>query len=317
MNLKGKGLFIFSDPGGAKPILALIKILNIKDYLIISDRKYNFFSDFELNVNSYTAGNEEMIIDEYKPDYLFTGTSYTSNIELLFLKAATKKNIVTYSFVDHWTNISKRFIDQNGNLVQPDNILLLDKKAVAIAIQEGIITNKIDIIGNPYHSWLQKWIPKGTKDFFIQNIDNKISKKKILLYAPDPLSNVNGKEKFGFDEISATKMLVTIFEKNKKLLDKWVVIVKPHPNQDKSKLSHLISGNPSFYILADNADTNECIYFSDVVMGFFSSILIESTIINRPVLRFLLETSINDPFEELNIGEVVGIETFISTLLNH
>ena len=55
--LKGKGLFVFSDPAGAKAVLALVYLLKrdniITDFKVISDRKYSFFEDFEIEVNTH------------------------------------------------------------------------------------------------------------------------------------------------------------------------------------------------------------------------------------------------------------------------
>ena len=46
--IKGqKGLFIFSDPAGAKACLALAKSFKQKTLLIISDRKYSFYSEIQ------------------------------------------------------------------------------------------------------------------------------------------------------------------------------------------------------------------------------------------------------------------------------
>ena len=102
--IKGKGLFVFSDPGGAKPILSFIFNKKVKNYMVVSDRKYNFFSDFNINVETYDLNKENEIINEYNPDYIFTGTSYTSKIELKFISLAKKLNISTYSFIDHYTD---------------------------------------------------------------------------------------------------------------------------------------------------------------------------------------------------------------------
>ena len=49
-NLHGKGLYVFSDPGGAKPCLSFVGLNKISNYLIVSDRKYSFYKDFGLNV---------------------------------------------------------------------------------------------------------------------------------------------------------------------------------------------------------------------------------------------------------------------------
>ena len=57
-----RGLFIFSDPGGAKPLLAFIENHKLKDYKVISDRVYDFFLDFGINVINFKNENIEKII---------------------------------------------------------------------------------------------------------------------------------------------------------------------------------------------------------------------------------------------------------------
>ena len=150
--LRGRGLFVFSDPGGAKPILAFVKLLQeqLKDYKIISDRKYSFFYEFELNI-----GNPDLDLDfnNFKPDFLFTGTSYTSNLEINYIKKAKSENIISYSFVDHYTDISKRFINEGVPTI-PNKILVIDESARKIALDEGIPNSCIDILANPYHQYL-------------------------------------------------------------------------------------------------------------------------------------------------------------------
>ena len=94
--LKNKrGLFVFSDPGGAKPILGLITLIKkeLKNYRIVSDRTYSFFKEFNLEVNKPNIHDD---IDNFNPDFIFTGTSYTSKIELEYIEKSKIKNIVSY-----------------------------------------------------------------------------------------------------------------------------------------------------------------------------------------------------------------------------
>lgn len=310
--LKGKGLFVFSDPGGAKPILAWIDMnkSKLKDFSIISDRSYNFFDSFNLKVNKPSVEIKEDFL--FKPDFVFTGTSYTSNIELRYIEEAKSLSIPTFSYVDHWTSIRKRFED-NGREIFPDHILLLDDRAKQLAQEQGIDISKLKITKNPYYDWLQNWQPSISKLDFLMQFGIK-DQSKILLYAPDPLSNVNGKEQFGFDEISATTTLVDLFI-NHKELDNWIVLVKPHPNQRVDKLANIISQQSSFVLLPQQVDTNTAIYYADVITGFFSSLLIEASVLKKTVLRFLDFTVKNDPIAELQIGVRVNSEGLVSKLL--
>jgi len=313
--LKGKGLFIFSDPGGAKPLLSMIcqHKHTLEEVKIISDRTYNFFNDFGLPVSQPSPDIEDDFL-YFKPDFVFTGTSYSSKIELNYISKANEKNIPSFSFIDHWTAIRKRF-DNNGTEVFPGHILVIDEHAKQQGIVLGIDESKLIITGNPYYDWLRQWKPVVSKKDFLSSIGVNPN-KKILVYAPDPLSNINGIETYGFDELSATNTLVHFFINHHKELKDWIVLVKAHPNQNRELLKKITSIHASFYLLPENIDTNTTIYFADVVMGFFSSFLIEADIMHKPVLRFLNVPIKNDPIAELNIGSIVDDRSLIAALSN-
>ena len=102
-----RGLFVFSDPGGAKPLMSLIENYGLVNYKIYSDRIYDFFLDFDVLVHNIGDSDDiERIIINFNPDYVFTGTSYTSDLELKFVKKANELNIKTYSYIDHYTNFN-------------------------------------------------------------------------------------------------------------------------------------------------------------------------------------------------------------------
>jgi hypothetical protein len=225
LNLSGGGLFVFSDPGGAKPLLSLVKSLknSLNFYKIVSDRNYSFFKDFDLEV-SYSILTVETEFKETKPDFLFTGTSYTSNIELRFIKEANRLGVKSFSFVDHWTSFNERFV-LNGETVYPAKILVVDETAKNKALESGIPENILEVFGNPYHQFISDWKPSISKDYFFSQLGLNIEGKKFIIYAPDPLSNVNGKFEYGFDELTATKQLC---ESIKGLNETYVFLLKLH-----------------------------------------------------------------------------------------
>lgn len=213
--LKGRGLFVFSDPGGAKPILTLAdeNMKSLTAIKVVSNRIYPFYKDFLTKVDS-----PELIsnINDFNPDFLFTGTSYTSDIEINYITLAKKNGIPVYSFVDHWTNILNRF--SNGvKTILPDIIFVLDERAQKIAIREGIDKKILCILPNPYHTFLKKWHPNENKKSFLT--ENNIPDDNLLIvFAPDPMSNAGGIEKFETDEkiISCEFLKVMIEIKSKK-----------------------------------------------------------------------------------------------------
>ena len=295
-----KGLFVFSDPGGAKPILSFIHN-NIKNYKIISDRKYDFYSDFNLEVNIFFNLNEEELIQEFKPDYLFTGTSYTSNIELRFIRAAKKIGLTCYSYIDHYTNYIERF-SLDDKLYFPDKIFLVDNFAKEIAVKNNISSHSdLEVSGNFYHKFLKDWVPKTNRENLINNY--KISfNEKIIVFAPDPLSNINGKEKFLFDEIDVWNDFVSAIEKIK--TNDFLVIIKFHPNQDIKSFSNIINKSSLNNIFYYEKNLIDLLYHADIVVGIFSSILIEANVFNKKIIRHSPASPLKDPLLALNIGLV-------------
>jgi len=292
---------VFSDPGGAKPILALVYLNRIKNYKLISDRHYDFFSDFNLNVEAYELEKEYSIINEYKPDYIFTATSYTSNIELKFISEGNKLNLKTYSFVDHYTNFNDRF-NLKDKYIFPDEIFVTDQRALILAKKAGLNKNsKIKISGNFYHEYLIKWKPRISKNNFFKNIGIDHN-KTIILFAPDPLSNLNEENIFSFDETD-------IWEDISKALDlievaNFSFLLKLHPNQSISNLSKCMIEFPiSNSVIINSTDLNSLIYHSDIIIGMFSSLLVEASLFEKKILRHIPKTKTTDPLQHLNIGE--------------
>ena len=56
LKFKGKGLFVFSDPGGAKAVLAHVGAIKreLGEFKIISDKQYSFYKDFGLPIVQQT-----------------------------------------------------------------------------------------------------------------------------------------------------------------------------------------------------------------------------------------------------------------------
>lgn len=295
-----RGLFVFSDPGGAKPILSFVyNNNNINNYKIISDRDYDFFSDFNLEVNNFFGDNEEELLNEFKPDYLFTGTSYTSNIELRFIRAAKKLGIKCYSFIDHYTNYVERF-SLNNVLYFPDKIFLVDNYAKEIALKNNISAHsELEVSGNFYHKFLKNWKPKTSRENIIKNYKIE-SNKKIIVFAPDPLSNINGKEKFLFDEIDVWYDFISAIEKIK--TNDYLVIIKFHPNQDVKSFSEIVNKSSLKNIFYYENNLIDLLFHCDIIVGMFSSILVEANIFNKKIIRHIPFDNIKDPLEVLNIG---------------
>lgn len=304
--LKGRGLFVFSDPGGAKPCLSYILLNNCSNYIVISDRDYKFYSDF--NINVIITEEIERYIYEFKPDYIFSATSYTSNIEKIAIRNAKINKIPSITYIDHSTNILDRFI-LNNELYLPDFILVSDCDTQN-ELQNLNLLNSCNImkIKNPFHVFLANWKPKIDKESFLAQL-NIPTQKKIILIAFDPLSNINGLQKYGVDELSGIKEINSIIET--KELD-YTYIFKPHPNQNIDLLTNVLSDK--IILVSSQTDTNNLIYFSDIIIGFFSNILLEANVFDKKVIRYHPNGFKNDPFLNKKIGIIATKESLIKYL---
>jgi len=299
---EGVGLFVFSDPGAAKAVLAQAKKLQgtLPRIHLVSDREYAFVEIFDLTVE-HPSESPMQVLNSIKPDFVFTGTSYTSKIELSYLQAARKMGIKTYSFIDHWTSMKERFID-DGNLILPDKILVIDEEAQNNAIENDIDEGLVQVFGNPYYDFLKTWKPNLSKNDLLNRLGIRDSQKKLVVYAPDPISNANGKERWGFDETEATSAISALLDRNSLNID---FVLKLHPNQKDHVLD--VAGKKIVIANAD-IDSNLLIYYADLVVGFFSNFLIEATIMGKSVIRVYVNSFRNDPLEGKEIGDLLNIE---------
>jgi len=306
--ISGKGLFIFSDPGGAKPLLAYISTKKLQNCIIVSDRVYAFYGEFGLTVNLCTPDSADTWIEQCQPDYIFTGTSYTSILELKFLEAAQKRSILSMSYIDHSTQLKNRF-ELNGHMIFPDRFLVPSEEIRQLAINDQLNGDQITVIGNPYHDYLKNWKPLITQEQFTQTAAIPPN-KKIVLYVPDPLSNVNGKEKYGFDEVMMT---MEVGRLARSLQGQYVFLFKPHPNQKIDRIEHLLHQN--FRLLTDDLlTTNDMLYCADFILGFFSNILAEAELLGKHVIRLMPSTSHLDPLRDksyLTYTNIQALERYL------
>lgn len=272
----------FSDPAGAKAILALLYLYSnsAQSVIIISDRQHSFYREFGFRV---------FMVDKHLTshwlqgiDIVITGTSYPGRLELNLIDEATKVGIPTVSFIDHWINMALRF-EREGQMILPDVIGVIDERAQAIAEDEGLPTEKLQITGNPHHEYLRQWQPPVSRTELLLPLGIE-PQKPFLLYAPEPFSSFALKSYYGFDEIDGLELIFSV----KQLLQKmsFTTVIKGHPNQDHTFFQRKLEeqGDSTTIYLSKGNFISLC-YYCTAVIGFFSNALIEAEILSKPVIR--------------------------------
>lgn len=306
-------LIVFSDPGGAKPCLSLAKKWQDSDELLVcSDRCYAFFEIFGIPVRYCRGKDAHAIFQEFQPDFLYSGTSYTSLIELDFICEAKRRGIHTASFVDHYTGFDVRFGTAEARIL-PDEIHVLDEKAAALALEGGLPDSRIRITGNPYHEFLGSWRSRLTKEQVFQKLEIPLSDAKTILFAPDPLSNAGGAEKFGTDEVAILKLFL---ESLGEFGLPAQLLIKAHPNQS---LDYLKTGlqnvpqNVEVLLVTSEKDgfLNDLIQQTDLVVGMFSSILIEAELLGKKAIGILIGFKNGIVFQQVASNSITDKENLL------
>lgn len=314
--MRDRRLIVFSDPGGAKPCLALAdKWLQNHDILVCSDREFAFFECFGIKVRKCSTDQADAVIKEFGPCSIYTGTSYSSDFERAFLAKGRERGVPTSSFVDHYTQFRSRFV-LGDDLILPDEVNVLDERAYNLAVEEGIPHDRIHITGNPYHDYLRRWTSSISRSDLWRKLGFFDSLGPVLLFAPDPLSNAGGIDKFGSDERLILRYLMDALEE---IGDPVQLVIKAHPNQNIKYLEDALGDRfeklgINCFIAGPEIDSalNDLIVRSDLVIGMFSSLIVEAEILGVPTLRLLCGLSIEDPLNGIAVGASIRDRSAIS-----
>lgn len=282
-------LIVFSDPGGAKPCLSLAKKWQESDELLVcSDRQYAFYETFGVPVRNCLGKGAPEIFDAFCPDFLYVGTSYTSRIEMDFIREAVKRGIASACFVDHYTGFDVRF-GTGENRTLPDEIQVIDNMALMLAQEAGLPVDRVRVTGNPYWDFLCKWKTRFTEQEVFQQLNIPRTDAKTILFAPDPLSNAGGAEKFGIDEVDILKILL---KSAGEIAEPLQLLLKAHPNQsiDYLKTGLLnVPDNVDLHLVTPERDSilNDLIRHVDIVVGMFSNILLEAELLGTSAIYII------------------------------
>lgn len=286
--LNKEALLAFSDPAGAKSVLAYAteNCHLFRRILAVSNRSYDFYGDFDIDIKNYDKNSAEQWLKIANANILITGTSYPVGIEIELISAARQASIPSVTFVDHWVNMAKRF-EIASSLVLPDAVCVIDERAKQYAIDDGIPESKIVVLGNPYHTYLRHWKSSCSRNHFLTEIGLP-PRARYILYAPEPLSVFGLDAIYGFNELDAFEMIYRAAEPW--LGSEEYVIIKAHPNQRHTLFTdHFCCQSYHNVIYIENGSLPDFLYHADCVLGLFSNSLVEASILGKGVIRPLMK----------------------------
>ncbi|MDC0074881.1 hypothetical protein OAK17_08520 [Alphaproteobacteria bacterium] len=240
---------ISHDAGGAEILSSWVSTSNYSSLVCAEGPAINIFKrknkNFKNNSLNYT-------ID--KCDWVLTGTSSKSELEINAIILAKSKNKKVITFLDHWKNYKKRFL-ANGDLNYPHEIYVGDEDAEILA-KKTFKSIPVSLVKNPY--WIQ------TKKEILNDKMN-LEEKKSLLYLS---SNFDLEENILNLNNSKDIYIFDIFlKKIKKIIEVDIsnITISHHPSEFRAKYSTF--GNSSNINIVKNKMLLELIKRHEYIVG--------------------------------------------------
>ncbi len=336
-------LLFARDPGGFNAIAPLIEPLNAKGYRVllfakdIALQKFQqagtLVQDLAAQVNPITAETLEAFLKTQRPDFLITGTSAEDMSEKFLWKAANNLGIPSFAILDQWVNYGIRFssygVSQSAQYQQdqqhpylPTKILVMDNfaKTEMMADLGEQETNRILVSGQPYFDQIFHYAKNRSQEATQscrQSCYNATSQDIVIGFASEPISIAYPNNYWGYDEQSILKNLVQSLEA---LLPQWeaqapnrklILALRPHPKEDLktyNALSKQLNQGALKVIVESDNKPWDFILAADMMCGMSSLMLIESAMLNKPILSIQIGLQQEDPFMLSRRGIVPSIQ---------
>jgi len=265
------------DAGGAEILSSWLLKQKEKYYLVVDGPAKNIFKRKVGNVEKVSM--EEVI---NKSDWVLTGTSANSTLEIDAIRIARSLGKKTISFLDHWVNYKRRFVRGDYSLL-PDEIWAGDRESFSIALKE-FPTIKVVLKENPYFNSIKEEFTKLNKK------NNHTNCKTNILYVCTPVKEFASIENIDdlYGEFTEEE-LVRYFINNINLLkcDNHQVILRPHPNEHKHKYNWALTEFNIDIKIGGDRTLFEEINDADIIVGCDSMAMVVGLLSGKRVVSAL------------------------------
>ena len=248
---------VCNDAGSAEIISSWLILQNEEYVLVLDGPALGIFTRKISNIKTHSLDDALK-----QADWLITGTSIFSSLELDAIAKSKEMNLKSVTFLDHWANYLQRFIKDNKQLL-PDELWAGDTYAYEMA-KSIFPDTKVILENNAYF----KSIKTASNILKKQNMYNK--KSEYILYLCSPVAAhaklVHGDEKYwGYDEHDRIKYFMLNLHKLNAASKK--VVLRLHPSEKVRKYNWVLDEFGPFVSMSDNKTLLEQILESEVVVG--------------------------------------------------
>lgn len=211
---------------------------------------------------------------------LITGTSWGAKIELKAIELCKANGIPTISILDYWSNYKERF-EFCGKYIFPDHYFLMDELAFKEAVENGVDSRILHIVGNPS---LDRYV--------------KSAKSRSVLFLSQPLSVLYGENNDGYTEFEA-------FEGVRKAAEElgMEAFIKFHPKENtemvKKYSNYSVEGE--IEMIADEYD---------ILVGMCTMGLLQLTLMGYRVISYQPNLKKEDKCITNKLGITKGVYSY-------
>ena len=292
-------------PGSANSIGPVIKeLLKSEDYhiktlaygpatQIFSRLNIPFEIPRLINVSALSC-----VIDESQPNLILTGTSDKDkeNPEVLEqnLIYCAKNKVTTLAVADIWKSYSSVFSEQDDKFkYYPNLVAVMNEHARITMTNEGYPQETIRVTGNPHFDEVIK-INKEFKNEDRTKIRSELNIKDdayVIMFASQPIELAYGKDSsnpkyLGYTEKDILKDVVESINKTHHIPQKLTLFIKVHPREKQKELEDIIPNSKYPVIFNQECPPIKATLASDMVISAFSTMLYESTLLDKPSVSY-------------------------------
>ena len=259
-----------------------------------------------------------IFLQRIAPDFMITGTGSDDFTEKYLWQAAERLQIPCFAILDHWFNYGIRFspyklveqelyeLDRRHPYL-PTKILVMDEEVRTAMIREGFEPDRLRAAGQPHFDALREQAARygagdrrhyrdslklNEEDFLIAFISENITE-------PDKGDDLS-QYYWGYTERSIFREFMGALQEVAAAAGRRThVVVKPHPNEIRDAYSDLIAERAGEMVTASiDASVhpvNLC-KAANLVCGMSSMVLVESAILELPVVSIQIGLTRENPF---------------------
>lgn len=231
---------------------------------------------------------------------IITGTSdIDEDTDRKLWRAARALGLPSHVFLDHRSNLERRFTDRNGRRSYPDAVYVPDEGYRDAIIAAGAPVECVRVIGDLQLERMRRIGQQVSTDEVAVLRANwgANSEKEIVLFASECTEEMAAlKRPSPYSEFETLDQLIADIRTNRSIggrkfsPDRSVLVIRPHPRDSAGKYDAYAALESPRIVISRDGTPAQAILAADIVVGMDSTLLFEAEVLGRTAVS-LVESS--------------------------